>query len=36
VLAEAELVLSNVPEGVLNIAEADQLGWQVYPEETGS
>lgn len=32
VLAEAELVLSNVPAGVLNIAEADQLGWRVYPD----
>lgn len=32
VLAEAELVLSNVPAGTLNLAEADQLGWRVYPD----
>jgi uncharacterized protein (TIGR00369 family) len=30
VLAEAELVLSNVPEGVFTPSQADRLGWRVY------
>jgi uncharacterized protein (TIGR00369 family) len=30
VLAEAELVLSNVPEGIFSPSEADRLGWRVY------
>jgi uncharacterized protein (TIGR00369 family) len=32
VLAEAELLLSNVPDGLIDIGEADRLGWRVYPD----
>ena len=34
VLAEAELVLSDVPQSVFNITEADTLGWRVYDVES--
>ncbi|MGH2521024.1 MAG: PaaI family thioesterase [Anaerolineales bacterium] len=30
VLAEAELILSDIPPGLLNPSEADLLGWRVY------
>jgi acyl-coenzyme A thioesterase PaaI-like protein len=30
VLAEAELILANVPMEVINPSEADRLGWRVY------
>jgi uncharacterized protein (TIGR00369 family) len=32
VLAEAELILSNAPDGFIDIGEADRLGWRVYPD----
>lgn len=32
VLAEADLVLSNVPESVFASTDADRLGWRVYPD----
>ena len=32
VLAEAELVLSNVPQGVFQPSDADRLGWRVYED----
>lgn len=34
VLAEAELVLSDVPSGVFDISQADALGWRVYDLES--
>ena len=33
VLAEAEALLINVPEPVLQSVDLSQLGWQIYPEE---
>ncbi len=30
VLAEAELVLTNIPEGMIDLSRADELGWRVY------
>jgi acyl-coenzyme A thioesterase PaaI-like protein len=33
ILAEAEALLINVPEQVLQSVDLSQLGWQVYPEE---
>jgi uncharacterized protein (TIGR00369 family) len=33
-LAEAELLLSDVPPGVFNISDADRLGWRVYDFES--
>ena len=33
VLAEADLILSNVPDGMVDIGEADRLGWKVYSDE---
>ncbi len=32
VLAEADLVLANAPDGVFDATEADRLGWRVYPD----
>jgi uncharacterized protein (TIGR00369 family) len=32
VLAEAELLLTNVPAGVFDVNEADLVGWRVYPD----
>jgi acyl-coenzyme A thioesterase PaaI-like protein len=34
-LAEAEALLVNVPESVLDVATVEELGWKVYPEEVG-
>jgi uncharacterized protein (TIGR00369 family) len=36
VLAEAEVLLSDVPEGVFNVGEAVRLGWRVYPDPAGA
>jgi acyl-coenzyme A thioesterase PaaI-like protein len=33
VLAEAELLLADVPDGLLSIGEVDRLGWRVYPDD---
>jgi acyl-coenzyme A thioesterase PaaI-like protein len=33
ILAEAEVLLINVPEQVLENVDMSQLGWQIYPEE---
>jgi len=33
VLAEADALLINVPEQVVNSVDLDKLGWKVYPEE---
>jgi uncharacterized protein (TIGR00369 family) len=33
ILAEAEALLINVPEQVLQAVDLSQLGWQIYPEE---
>lgn len=33
VLAEAELLLSDVPGGIYNFSDADRLGWRVYDGE---
>lgn len=30
VLAEAELVLTDIPEGMIDLSRADELGWRVY------
>lgn len=32
VLAEAEVLLANAPEGMFDVREAEALGWRVYPE----
>jgi uncharacterized protein (TIGR00369 family) len=32
VLAEAELLLSNVPDGIFKPSDADRLGWRVYDD----
>lgn len=32
VLAAADLVLANAPEELLQLDEADRLGWRVYPD----
>jgi uncharacterized protein (TIGR00369 family) len=32
VLAEADLILSNAPDGLADLSEADRLGWRVYPD----
>lgn len=34
VLAEAELLLSDVPPGIYTINDADRLGWRVYEPES--
>jgi len=36
VLAEAELVLVDIPESQLAEVDPDALGWQVYPEKEDS
>ncbi len=30
VLAEADLVLTNIPDGMIDLSRADELGWRVY------
>lgn len=32
VLAEAELVLANAPDDLLQMNDADRLGWRIYPD----
>lgn len=32
VLAEADLVLANAPDDLLQLTDADRLGWRVYPD----
>ncbi len=32
VLAEADLVLADVPEGLIDLSAADRLGWRVYAD----
>ena len=36
VLAEAELVLVDIPEEQLSNVDPEALGWRVYPDEEGS
>jgi uncharacterized protein (TIGR00369 family) len=31
-LAEAEAILVNVPEGIINSDTLDELGWKIYPD----
>jgi acyl-CoA thioesterase FadM len=33
ILAEAEALLVNVPEEVVDAANLEALGWKIYPEE---
>ncbi len=34
VLAEAELVLTNIPDGMIDLSRADELAWRVYESRT--